>query len=176
MPILTGVLHALNPDILAEAANVLHSAIDDPMFAGSGLDPGYLTTVPGGRESLFYYSPTADPNVVALDEATKDTMTSTELNDIAMVSLPPSQSPSRQITVPVLLVDGEFDNIFCLGVTQFNCSDRTSVLDFESQYYPPQAHLRLVIIPGTGHDLALSTTVALTDAAMIGWSLATVAP
>ena len=32
------------------------------------------------------------------------------------------------------------------------------------------------MIPGTGHDLALSTTAPLTDAAMIGWSLSAVGP
>jgi hypothetical protein len=29
---------------------------------------------------------------------------------------------------------------------------------FESQYYSPDAHLKVVAIPGTGHDLTLSTT------------------
>ena len=174
--ILTGALHALNPNISSIAAADLYSAIDDPLFAGSGLDPGYLTTVPGTRESLFYYPATADPSVVALDEATKGTMTFAELNDLSVVTLPPGQALSQQITVPVLLVDGQYDNIFCVGVTQYNCADRASVLRFESQYYPPQAHLKVVTIPATGHDLALSTTAPLADAVMIGWSLATISP
>jgi len=50
------------------------------------------------------------------------------------------------------------------------------VQSFESQYYAPGAHLRVVVIPDTGHDLALSTTAPLTDAVMIGWSLSVVAP
>jgi hypothetical protein len=33
-----------------------------------------------------------------------------------------------------------------------------------------------VVIPGTGHDLALSTTAPLTDAAMIAWSASVIAP
>jgi hypothetical protein len=33
-----------------------------------------------------------------------------------------------------------------------------------------------VVIPDTGHDLALSTTAPLTDAIMIGWSLSVAAP
>jgi hypothetical protein len=32
------------------------------------------------------------------------------------------------------------------------------VQDFESQYYSPSAHLKVAVIPDTGHDLALSTT------------------
>ena len=46
----------------------------------------------------------------------------------------------------------------------------------ESQYYAPAAHLRLVVVPATGHDLALSTTAPLTDAIMIGWALAAAGP
>jgi hypothetical protein len=38
------------------------------------------------------------------------------------------------------------------------------------------AHLKVVVIPDTGHDLALSTTAPLTDAVMIGWSLSVAVP
>ena len=72
--IVTGALHALSPDIRA-LQNDLYPAVDDPAFAGSGLDPGYLTTVPGTRGSLFYDPATANPAVVAVDEANKDTVT-----------------------------------------------------------------------------------------------------
>jgi len=42
-------------------ANALYPAIKDPKFAASGLDPGYLTTVPGTRAKLFYSEPDFDP-------------------------------------------------------------------------------------------------------------------
>jgi hypothetical protein len=57
-----------------------------------------------------------------------------------------------------------------------NCASAASVRSYEAQYYQPAAHLKLVVIPGTGHDLALSTTAPLTDAAMIAWSLSVIAP
>ena len=41
---------------------------------------------------------------------------------------------------------------------------------------PPAAHLKVAVIPSTGHDLALSTTAPITDAVMIGWSLSVIAP
>jgi len=78
--------------------------------------------------------------------------------------------------VPVLVVVGASDNIFCAGVTAYNCASAASVRSFEAQYYAPAAHLKVVVIPGTGHDLALSTTAPLADAAMIGWSLSVIAP
>jgi hypothetical protein len=78
--------------------------------------------------------------------------------------------------VPVLVVVGQDDNLFCTGVTMYNCARAASVLCFESQYYPAAAHLKVVVIPGTGHYRALATTASATDAVMIGWSLSVVAP
>lgn len=126
----------------------------------------------------MYYNPaTANPAVVAADEAHKDTVTVPELaGATSLLSEPPAQQPSHQITVPVLSVVGEDDNLFCTAVTAYNCADPGSVQNFESQYYLPRAHLKVVVIPRTGHALALSTTAPVTDAAMIGWSLSTFAP
>jgi hypothetical protein len=152
-------------------------AVDDPAFAGSSLDPGYLTTQPGTRGSLFYDPQTADPSVIATDEANKGTATGAELGAAAaIISAPPIQQPSYRINVPVLSVVGEDDALFCTGVTEYNCASTKSVQSFESQYYAPAAHLRVVVIPDTGRDLALSTTAPLTDAAIIGWSLSTITP
>ena len=173
--IITGALHALGPNV-AELQADLYPAADDPKFAGSGLDPGYLTTLPGTRESVFYDPATADPAVVAADEANKDTTTPAELTGAAILAEPPTEQPSYQITVPVLVVVGEYDNLFCDGVTAYNCASPASVRSFESQFYSPDAHLKVVVIPGTGHDLALSTTAPLTDAVMIGWSVSAVLP
>lgn len=175
--IITGALHALNPNAATLVNSDFYPAADDPKFADSGLDGGYLTTVPGTREALFYTPATADPAVVATDEANKDTTTVAEVEDtVSLLSEPPAEQPSSQIDVPVLVVVGADDNIFCAGVTVYNCSSAASVQSFESQYYSPAAHLKVVVIPGTGHDLALSTTAPITDAVMIGWSLLVIAP
>jgi alpha-beta hydrolase superfamily lysophospholipase len=174
--IVTGALHALSPAGLGALEADAYPAADDPKFAGSGLDPGYLTTLPGTRESLFYDPATANPAVVAADEANKDTTTATELAGAAILGEPPTEQPSYQISVPVLSVVGEDDSLFCTGVTAYNCADPASVRAFEAQYYSSAAHLKVVVIPDTGHDLALSTTAPLTDAIMIGWSLSVAAP
>jgi pimeloyl-ACP methyl ester carboxylesterase len=175
--IITGALHQLNPDLAALAAADVYSAVDDPKFAGSGLDLGYLTTRPGTRGPLFYDPATADPAVIATDETDKDTSTVGELDDLlALESEPTAEQPSTQITVPVLVVVGADDNIFCTGVTVYNCASAASVQSYESQFYPPAAHLKAVVIPDTGHDLALSTTAPITDAVMLGWSLSVIAP
>jgi pimeloyl-ACP methyl ester carboxylesterase len=174
--IITGALHALSPDISVLEGD-LYPAVLDPRFATSGLDTGYLTTEPGTRGSIFYDPRTTNQNVVAVDEANKDTVTVPVLaGATSMLALPGGQQPSDQISVPVLVAVGADDNLFCAGVTAYNCDSAASVQAFESQYYSPAAHLKVVTIPGTGHDLALSTTAPITDAVMIGWSLSVVAP
>jgi pimeloyl-ACP methyl ester carboxylesterase len=173
--ILTGVSHAINLPNAIQLSEDLYPAVDDPLFADSGLDDGYLTTQPGTR-SAFYAAATADPHVVALDEATKGTVTTAEsATEQSILMQPPDQALSQQVTVPVLVIDGQDDGIYCQGVTVFTC-DPASVLAYESQFYPPQAHLQVAIIPDTGHVLALSTTAPLTDAIMLRWARSTIAP
>lgn len=175
--IITGALHQLAPAAGPRATADIYPAADDPKFASSGLDPGYLTSLPGTRESLFYDPATASPAVVATDEATKGTLTAAELGGlIATLAEPAAQQPSSQVNVPVLIVAGAEDNVFCAGVTAYDCTSRASVRAYESQFYAAAPSLTVVTIPETGHDLALSTTAPLTDAVMLAWSAATIAP
>jgi len=68
--------------------------------------------------SIFYDPATANPAVVAVDEANKDTVTVPELvSATSIIGLPPAQQPTYQITVPALSVVGEDDDLFCAGVT-----------------------------------------------------------
>ena len=76
--VLTGLLHLLKPSWLALAFGDAYSATSDPKFATSGFDAGYLTFKPGTRASLFYWTPTAEPYVIALDERLKDTVSGPE--------------------------------------------------------------------------------------------------
>jgi pimeloyl-ACP methyl ester carboxylesterase len=170
----TGATHTFPPSALAASLAAAYPATLDPRFADSGLDPGYITSRPGTRAGLFYYPATTDPQVVAADEASKDTGTLAQLNQALpmFMSPPPADAPSRQITVPVLVIVGEKDALFCSP----DCSNSAAVQQFEAQYYAPEAHLRLVVIPSTGHDLALSTTAPVTDAVALAWSLSVVSP
>lgn len=176
--IVTGALHGVNPAAPSTFFRVnSYPAVMDPKFAGSGLDTGYLTTIPGTRESMMYDTATADPTVVAADEAGKDTDTLAEAQSAAPIfSLPPTQAYSYQIAVPTLSISGTDDFFHCPGVTVYDCNDSASVKAFESQYYQPAAHAQIVMMPYTGHALALSTTAPATDAVMLAFALSHVAP
>lgn len=147
--ILSGFLHYLDDVKLALYLTDLEPALLDPNL--HTLLPGYLTTVPGARGQIFYDLSNVDPQVLAEDEATKDAVTDSEVittfTNITLSFL------TSQIRVPVLEAVGEYDNLFCLGT--LNCTNTSTVAKYETLYYSPSAHLRLIVIPQAGHDLNL---------------------
>jgi pimeloyl-ACP methyl ester carboxylesterase len=139
--VLTGVSHTVTP-----ALNDVqfYPASFDPRFAGQVPD-GYLTTVPGTR-GIFYYLPSVDPLVLALDEQTKETVTLGELNTAV-----PGLGFSTGVHVPVLVVVGDFDGAFC---NPPSCTASGSI-NAEPSFYPADACAEAVAIPNVGHDLNL---------------------
>ncbi|MEV7231871.1 alpha/beta fold hydrolase [Polymorphospora sp. NPDC051019] len=165
--ILTSALHAYNMEHLLTVAENVHPAAADPAFADSGLDRGYFTTKPGTRAGMFFHPATTDRAAAAADEAGKDVF---PIQQGETAPLP------HQIRVPVLLVAGQKDFMYCDGVTEYDCTRPETVRAFESQFYLPEARLQVVTIPLTGHALALSTSAPVTTAVMLKWALRTAAP
>ena len=108
--IVTGVAHSITTAFVTAVGTDLYPAIQDPKFANSGLDSGYLTTRPGTRGALFYHLPDADPAVIALDEARKDVVSGTELNTAVPVV---TSTATLAIHVPVLDILGSDDFTTC---------------------------------------------------------------
>ncbi len=152
----TGFAHRFNVvNITIQIVLPLRPAILDPKFAGSGLDPGYLTSPPGGR-AVFYHSPNADPAVIALDEELKQTGALGEL-----LTFPPDLitkllllAPSRRINVPVLVVNGTEEPFFC-GLLAADCSSSAALLAGERPYLPLAPAVEATAVPGTGHNVTL---------------------
>lgn len=170
--IISGLLHNLNWVNLAHVTATFYPADLDPRFAGEDLGPNYLTTEPGTRASDFYTLPGVDPNVIALDEATKETATTGEA---ATFALSLTDGISSQIGVPVLVAVGQDDSLLC-GLAATDCSSAASVLQAEAPYYCAQAQLQVVVIPGSGHDLNLHESAPLWFAAAMSWANQYVAP
>jgi pimeloyl-ACP methyl ester carboxylesterase len=180
--IITGALHKLTSLAASGGGQTIYPANQDPAFQDDTLDDGYLTTVPpsmnnnvSARQELFYYSPTADPDVIATDETHKDVVSGAQLNWLSNYALQAGEWPSQQMTMPVLTVVGQQDALFC-GDVAVDCSSDASVQRFESRYYPPQAHLLARVIPSTGHDIQLQETVPLFYSVALGWALSNVRP
>lgn len=159
--VITGILHDLADNPIVPAAFLdVYPANQDPEFAGQNLDSGYITTKPGTRASLFYYTPGASPSVIAYDELTKDIMSTTEvLSDIAQDDTPAGSNVSYHIAAPVLLVVGQEDPLFCGNqpITP-DCTSDTAVRDWEAPYFTSAANFTVKTVPNTGHNLALHSS------------------
>ncbi|HSX00851.1 MAG TPA: alpha/beta hydrolase [Candidatus Saccharimonas sp.] len=164
--VLTGLLHATGPGQTNPAA--FQPAFLDPQFAGQGYDPGYLTSTPGFRGQLFYYAPTADPAVIAYDEAHKDVASATQFGEgLAQINTPAGANLSNQVTVPVLVIDGQFDQLFC-GLT-LDCNNPATVAANEAPFYTGSPSFTSAIVANTAHDLALHTTAGTSFATINQW-------
>jgi pimeloyl-ACP methyl ester carboxylesterase len=167
--ILTGAGHPQSLTSTVDAfTRYTHPAFLDPQFAGSGVDPGYLTTVPGVRNAFFYSDTDVDPAVVAIDEATKDKISVTELGDV--VALGFTSPLSRLITAPTLLLDGSRDALFCAGLLASDCSSAAALKTDEAPFFSSQAELQTYVQAGAGHDVALSLNAADGYQAMLTWA------
>ena len=178
----SGILHTFDGPGVAKFGTTLYSAALDHRFAGQNLDPGYLTTRPGTRAESFYYPMNADPQVIDTDEAVKETTTFSEAADVFWQELPGSLGGVRdpfcsllasscegvarphwygvtpKITVPVLMVVGQYDALLCGGATRPNrCTDLEKIRQDESAYFRGLAKRCLVLasVSNAGHNLNL---------------------
>jgi pimeloyl-ACP methyl ester carboxylesterase len=165
--VLTGFSHALAAvDFASQVLPFLEPANRDPRFAGRNLDADHLTTAPSRRGGLFYYLPVTDSNVVALDEQTKETVTTGELGSMLPLL---GRAASQAVLVPVLVLNGEYDQWTC-GVALSVCASGAALTAAEAPFWSPQACLRAAVIPGTGHALNLEPSAPLTYAIIQAWS------
>ena len=149
----------------------LARANQDPRFAGRNLDDDYLTTTPGSREADFHFAPVTDPDpqLIALDEATKETVTTAELRTAGSVL---TSGASFAIRVPVLMVAGQFDPGVCGGAS-ICVSPEASAAAFavaEAPFFALDACLETVMIEDAGHYLNLEPTAPMTYAVIRAWS------
>jgi len=156
--VLTGVSHTITP-ALGEVLSTLYPANLDPRFAGQGLPDGYLTSQPGTR-GVFYHLPSADPLVLALDEQTKETVTTAEL-DTAV----PALGLSNAIHAPVFVIVGDLDGAFCAPPS---CSASGS-LAAEASFFAADACLETASIAEVGHDLNLHFQAQQAYDAVLDW-------
>lgn len=168
--VVTGLTHVPNNGLgLAETLASLYPAALDPEFAGQGLDIGYLTTEPGTRGPVFYSS-SADPAVIAFDEAHKNILSSaTAATFPTNYGVLAPLNASDSITVPVLVILGQQDVIFCTSPGAFNCASDSSLAAAEAPYYVSTPSLTAELVPDTGHDIALHPSANTSFSMINSW-------
>jgi pimeloyl-ACP methyl ester carboxylesterase len=148
--IISGQLHQTNPLIYTLLGNFYPAQLD-PKFASAGLPAGYFTTVPNTRAAMFYSTHAAD-DVIAQDEALKQTVTLGELSTLNDASAP---SLSQQIHVPVLTSVGQQDVLFCNELFGLSCANQAAIMNREASAYSPDACLETHVLAKAGHSTNL---------------------
>jgi pimeloyl-ACP methyl ester carboxylesterase len=154
--VLTGFLHSPSIHLILDVgAGDLYPAALDNQFFGKIIDPGYLTTTPGRRGPAFYNA-TADPNVIAYDEAHKDIVATTDAAQmITEILLPAPLNIAQKIKAPVLTIAGDHDVLCGPALIGVDCSSSASIQSYESPFYPQAKSFTAISIPNTGHNLPL---------------------
>ena len=147
--VVSGFLHNSGPGIAAFSAS-FYPAFLDPET--STAPPNYFTTIPGTRAASFYTLANADPQVIATDEATKQTVTSGEF-----ATFVDGFGATPGIHVPVLVAAGDTDVIFCDAPS---CS-AGGTLTREAAFYAPDAVLETFALPNSGHSMNLHRNAPL---------------
>jgi pimeloyl-ACP methyl ester carboxylesterase len=160
--ILTAYGHKVSPSFQKWSGPARYPAVDDPKFANSGLDTGYRTTKPGKIGPLYFYLPGADPNVIALNEKLKDTAELAERQ-----SRPDASKLTPNIHVPTLIFNGQHDIVYC---NADDCSTEQSFYQAESPYFTNAACLRAMVMPNTGHDVALHYSAPESHRLILDWA------
>lgn len=165
--VLTGGLHAVGA-ALTKGEIALYPANQDPLFAGQALDSGWATTKPGATRAAFYYLPGADSSEIAYDDAHKSIVSVIQFQQgIAIGRVRPDSNVSNRITRRMLLVSGQDDRLAC-GLA-LDCTDTAAVKVHEQPYYTSAASLTVIIIPNTGHDIALHLSASASFDAINHW-------
>ena len=164
--IVTGAAHSLSSGYRDAQPTVFSPAVTDPRFITTGLDPGYLTTVPGVRARWFFVA------FIPEEEAHKDVVPAAELVTAARFT---TSTATQAIHVPVLTIVGSNDATLCGPSTRgrdFDCSSGATVAAQEAPFYSRAARLHACVIPGAGHDLNLTMNHRLQIADAAAWSAA----
>lgn len=166
--VLTGLLHAITTSGNQLLTNDLYPANQDPKFKNKGLDDGYETTRPGTRQAAFYSS-SANPQLVAYDELHKDVFPAEEFGEgVGVIFAPAAGNISNSITVPVLSVVGQQDALFC-GAGGTDCTSNATVKAAEAPYFTAASSYSALVIPNTGHDIALHPSAFFSFAEINAW-------
>lgn len=164
--LVTAMGHHINALGIAPIAATFVPAGLFPAF--SGLDPGYLTTMPGTRYSLHQPGQNM-PAAVSFDETTKDVAAPGELIDAALLGTVTAYT--LQVDVPVLTVIASGDPTFC-GLLATNCGSTASYYAAEAPYYGDR--LEAYVLPGYGHALNYAPNAPSLHAAVVDWADRTV--
>ncbi|HKY64631.1 MAG TPA: alpha/beta hydrolase [bacterium] len=180
--VLTGILHITKPSFIQLVLPRSISACDDPVLRHRNLDCNYITNRLGTKGDIYYHMPTAAPGMVphGVDDAVMRDVVSAfllaesvaklggipDFQNPVFVPMPVETDYARGIQVPTLIVIGDQDKIFCGAPDGIECTEQ-GIRDWESPYFTIVPDI--IVIPDTGHEIALHTTAPAAYQQMLNW-------
>ncbi|MGH7819551.1 MAG: PQQ-binding-like beta-propeller repeat protein [Candidatus Binatia bacterium] len=163
--ILTALAHNPNvPNLLLGGPPNAEPAILEARFAGRPIDAGYITYRAPFRFQWMHDPASSDPQVVALDEALKETQSGIDELSEVVVALEATYEP---LDVPVLVAFGGHD-LFNCGEGATDCSSAETVRAAEAPYYG--GSLDAYVLDGAGHAMNLARNAPEWFAAAAEWT------
>jgi pimeloyl-ACP methyl ester carboxylesterase len=165
--VLTGSAHTISLSTQERLAQLGQSVDEVPRLAAEVPpgDGGYVTTQDAARPTFMYEVADADPRVIALDIATKETNTLGEIFTIGDANAP---GVTAQLSVPILIADGANDKLACASDAT-DCSSAKTLAAAEQPFYP-RARVDAIVIPGAGHVINLHRNADLAYQSIMTWT------
>jgi pimeloyl-ACP methyl ester carboxylesterase len=165
--VLTGSAHTVSLSTQQGLAQLGQPVDEVPRLAAevpTG-DDGYVTTQDAARPKFMYEVADADPRVIALDVATKETNTLGEIFTIGDANAP---GVTAQLDVPILIADGANDKLSC-AADATDCSSAKTLAEAEQPFYP-RTRVDATVIPRAGHVLNLHRNAGLAYQRILTWT------
>src|SRR5512146_3035879 len=89
-----------------------------------------------------------------------------DITNPVFTEMPVETDPARGIKVPTLIVIGNKDAIFCGPPDGIECTEE-GIRNWEARYFTVNPDF--LVVPDTGHEIALHTTAPATYAEMLDW-------
>jgi len=128
-------------------------------------DNGYVTVQDAQRPEFMYEPADADPRVIALDIATKETNTLAELFTIGDADAP---GVAERVRIPILIVDGANDKLAC-APDATDCSSAATLAAAEQPFYS-NTRVEAVVAPRAGHAINLHRNADVAYRSIITWT------
>jgi len=161
--VLTGFIHNFNPAFAQAMGQTVSFAAFSGPLAGDLVDPTYLISTPDSRIDAFYSEDQVEPEVVAVDEATRETTAMGELFSMSRYF----KDQSKELTVPVMVLVGEDDFVVCGN--KLDCNDHAAVIAHEQAFYPAATCPEVTVLDDTNHNANLHRNAPENFALMQDW-------
>jgi pimeloyl-ACP methyl ester carboxylesterase len=161
--VLTGFIHNVNPEFGPSMGQSIGIAAFGGPLVGDLVDPTYVISKPDSRGKAFYTLEQSDPEIIAADNATRETTAVGELISMSRYF----KDQSKELAVPVMVLVGEDDFVVCGAAV--DCNDHVAVVEHETAFYPASTCPEIYVLDDTNHNANLHLNAGEAFGLMQDW-------